>query len=91
MTSFLPVEEWEDEDEVNEVNNINEIINGYSRIDPELRREIPFKDYCDARMKSLSSRKRQTHQEKGLREEIIKVSLPKFDGIERNRYTKIRD
>ena len=30
-------------------------------------------------MKSLSSRKRQTHQEKGLREEISKVSLPKFD------------
>ena len=34
-------------------------------------------------MKSLSSRKRQTHQEKGLREEISKVGLPNFDGIER--------
>ena len=34
-------------------------------------------------MKSLSSRMRQTHQEKGLREDISKVSLPKFDGIER--------
>ena len=45
---FLPGEEQEDEDKVNEVNNISEIINEYSRIDPELRREIPFKDYCDA-------------------------------------------
>ena len=34
-------------------------------------------------MKSLSGRKRQTHQDKGLREEISKVSLPKFDGTER--------
>ena len=42
--SFLHGEEQEDEDEVNEVNNINE----YSRIDPKLRREIPFKDSCDA-------------------------------------------
>ena len=80
---FLPREEQEEEDGLNEVNNINDIINEYSRIDLELRREIPFKDYCDAWMKSPLNRKRQIHQERGLREEINKVSLPKFDGLER--------
>ena len=45
---FLLGEEQEEEDGLNEVNNINDIINEYSKIDHELRREIPFKDYCDA-------------------------------------------
>ena len=34
-------------------------------------------------MKSLSNRKGYIHQEKGLREEMNKVSLPKFNGLER--------
>ena len=64
------------------MNNINDIINEYSKIDPELRREIPFKDYCDAQMKSINKKRKHPHQDKNLKEEIKKVNLPKFYGSE---------
>ena len=53
--------------------------NEYSKIDCELRREIPFKDYCDAQMKLFNKKRRHPHQEKNLKEEINKASLPKFE------------
>ena len=77
---FLPGEDQEDEDELNVVSNINDIINEYSKIDPKLRREIPFKYYYDAQMKSINKKRRHPHPDKKLKEEINKVSLPKFDG-----------
>lgn len=79
--SFLPEEApISDDNHDRPMGNVDQILADYCGLDPELRDLVTFKDYCDAKLKTLGRNERHPPAHKELQNKLSKVTIPNYDG-----------
>jgi len=60
-------------------NGFDECIGAYSRLDPDVRRQIPFIQFHNTRSRTIS-RGEKRHPNRDLQQGLSKLTLPTIDG-----------
>jgi hypothetical protein len=79
LPPFLPREEPIIEEGEPTTNSVEELTQMYARLEPEIQRIIPFKEYYETKILATRN-KRRNHEGRDIHAKIGKMTLPYFDG-----------